>query len=170
VLAATLGASYGIYSGFGLWRLARQAAARYHDSGSIKSRRAISVRPTLAQLIGRINAIRREHRALQFDWGLEFLETDNPNLICYAKRASDGADPILVVVNLDPVNMQHGHVRLPLAEWTQPLDSAVEAHDLLSDEIYVWRGDWNYVRLDPQTRVAHIIRLRTDASAGQVSA
>jgi starch synthase (maltosyl-transferring) len=163
VLAATLGASYGIYCGFELCENTpvRPGSEEYLDSEKYQIKaRDFSQADSLAPLVGRINAIRREHRALQFDWGLEFLETDNPNLICYAKRASDGADPILVVVNLDPVNMQHGHIRLPLTEWTLPLDSAVEAHDLLSDEIYVWRGEWNYVRLDPQTRVAHIIALR----------
>jgi starch synthase (maltosyl-transferring) len=65
-----------------------------------------------------------------------------------------------MVVNLDPFNMQHGHIKLPLAAWDLPLDAAVTAHDLLSDETYFWRGEWNYVRLDPQVRVAHIITLR----------
>src|SRR5262249_42508594 len=114
---------------------------------------------SFAGLVARVNAIRRAHRALQFDWQLEFHETDNPELICYSKRAPDGTDPILVVVTLDPVNMQHGNIRLPLAQWDLPLDSIVHAHDLLSDETYFWRGEWNYVRLDPQLRAAHILSL-----------
>jgi starch synthase (maltosyl-transferring) len=114
---------------------------------------------SLAPFIARVNAIRREHRALQYDWQLEFHETDNSELICYSKRAPDGTDPILVVVNLDPFNMQHGNIKLPLATWKLPLDLAVEAHDLLSDETYFWRGEWNYVRLDPQLRSAHILSL-----------
>ena len=38
-------------------------------------------------------------------------------------------------------------------------DGAVEARDLLSGETYMWRGEWNYVRLDPPARVAHVIAL-----------
>jgi starch synthase (maltosyl-transferring) len=106
-----------------------------------------------------VNTIRREHRALHYDWQLEFHETDNPELICYSKRAPDGTDPILVVVNLDPFNMQHGNIKLPLATWKLPVDLTLEAHDLLSDETYFWRGEWNYVRLDPQLRSAHILSL-----------
>ncbi len=50
---------------------------------------------SLARLIGQINAIRREHRALQFDWGLDFLETDNPtaHLLRQARPGRRGSDP-----------------------------------------------------------------------------
>jgi starch synthase (maltosyl-transferring) len=163
VLAATLGASYGIYSGFELGENVpvKPGSEEYLDSEKYQIKaRNFDDPESLAGLITRVNAIRREHRALQFDWPLEFHETDNPQLICYSKRAPGGTDPILVVVNLDPFNMQHGNVKLPLAEWKLPLDAAVEAHDLLSDETYFWRGEWNYVRLDPQLRPAHILSLR----------
>ena len=68
---------------------------------------------------------------------------------------------MLMVVNLDPVNMQHGLVRLPLATWGLPPQGAVSVLDLLSGERYFWRGEWNYVRLDPQLRVAHILEVRS---------
>jgi starch synthase (maltosyl-transferring) len=169
VLAATLGANYGIYSGF---ELAENVPVKAGSEEYLNSEK-YEIRPrdfgradSLAETITRLNTIRRAHRALQFDRGLEFHETDNDQLICYSKRTPEGTDPILVVVNLDPHHMQHGHVRLPLHDWTLPPDSEVEAHDLLSDETYVWRGDWNYVRLDPQTRVAHVIALRVTAPTG----
>ena len=38
-------------------------------------------------------------------------------------------------------------------------DATVEVLDLLSGERYFWRGEWNYVRLDPQSRVAHILHV-----------
>jgi starch synthase (maltosyl-transferring) len=171
VLAATLGASYGIYSGFELLENTplKPGSEEYLDSEKYQIRQRDFEHPdSLANLIRRVNDIRREHRALQFDHGLEFHETDNPQLVCYTKRApvgdtgnppDDGADVVFVVVNLDPMNMQHGHVKLPLAAWRLPPDSTVEAHDLLSDETYFWRGEWNYVRLDPRDRVAHILAL-----------
>src|SRR5262245_39612815 len=169
VLAATLGASYGIYSGFELVENvpAKAGSEEYLNSEKYEIRpRDFGRRDSLAELIARINAIRHGHRALQFDRGLQFHETDNDQLICYSKRTPEGTDPILVVVNLDPHNMQHGHIKLPLHDWKLPLDSEVEAHDLLSDETYVWRGEWNYVRLDPQTRVAHVIALRVTPQTG----
>jgi starch synthase (maltosyl-transferring) len=66
---------------------------------------------------------------------------------------------VLVIVNLDPFLMQHGHVQLPLADWGLTAHDTVEVHDLLSGERYFWRGEWNYVRLDPQSRVAHILHV-----------
>jgi starch synthase (maltosyl-transferring) len=163
VLAATLGANYGIYSGFELCenRPVRPGSEEYLDSEKYQIKpRDYSRADSLSELIARINEIRHEHRALQFDRGLEFHATDNPQILCYTKRVPDGSDPMLMVVNLDPLNMQHGHIKLPLALWSLPLDSDVEARDLLSDETYFWRGEWNYVRLDPAIRVAHVIVLR----------
>jgi starch synthase (maltosyl-transferring) len=162
VLAATLGASFGIYSGFELCENTpvRAGSEEYLDSEKYQIRiRDFTRGDSLAELIARVNAIRRAHAALQFDRGLRFHDTDNPQLLCYSKRAPDGRDLVLVVVNLDPFHMQHGHVRLPLADWNLPADRAVVARDLLSDETYAWQGEWNYVRLDPPARVAHVIAL-----------
>jgi starch synthase (maltosyl-transferring) len=162
VLAATLGASYGIYSGFELAENTpvKPGSEEYLDSEKYQIRiRDYTRSDSLAEMIARINTVRRAHAALQFDHGLQFHETDNEQIICYSKRAPDGTDPILVVVNLDPFNMQHGNIKLPLTEWKIPLGGAVEARDLLSGETYMWRGEWNYVRLDPPTRVAHVIAL-----------
>lgn len=163
ILAATLGANYGIYSGFELYENVpvKDGSEEYLDSEKYQIRpRDFEAADSLAPTIARINAARRAHPALQHDRGLEFQDTDNDQLICYTKRAPDGSDPILVVVNLDPFNMQHGHVKLPLSDWKLPLDSTIEARDLLSDETYFWTGEWNYVRLDPRTRVAHVLALR----------
>jgi starch synthase (maltosyl-transferring) len=163
VLAATLGASYGIYSGFELYEnvAVREGSEEYLDSEKYQIRpRNFQSPDSLAGTIAKINAIRRAHPALQFDGGLAFHETDNEQLICYSKRAPDGTDLMLVVVNLDPEYMQHGHVKLPLVDWKIPPGALVEAHDLLSDDTYLWGDEWTYVRLDPQTRVAHVIAVR----------
>jgi starch synthase (maltosyl-transferring) len=160
VLAATLGASYGIYSGFELAENVpvRPGSEEYLDSEKYQIRvRDFSDPGSLAELIARVNGIRREHPALQRDWGLRFHATDNPQLLCYSKRSEDGGDVVLVVVNLDPLNMQHGFVQLPLADWQLNGGSTVQVTDLLSQERYFWRGEWNYVRLDPQAQVAHIL-------------
>jgi starch synthase (maltosyl-transferring) len=111
----------------------------------------------LRGLIARVNRIRREHPALQSDRSLRFHPTDNDQLLCYSKSTPDGSDRILVVVNLDPFNMQHGWVQVPAADWGLP--ETYRADDLLSGETYTWRGDWNYVRLEPALRPGHVLAI-----------
>jgi starch synthase (maltosyl-transferring) len=166
VLAATIGASYGIYSGFELAENVplRPGSEEYIDSEKYQIRvRDYKRADSLAEVIGQINAIRRTHPALQHDWGLSFHRTDNGELLAYSKLSADGRDLILVVVNLDPVNMQHGFVQLPLVGWGLAPHATVEVVDLLSTERYFWRGEWNYIRLDPQDRVAHILHVQLRA-------
>ena len=163
VLASTLGANYGIYSGYELAENTpvRPGSEEYLDSEKYQIKpRNFDRADSLAEMIRRLNAIRVAHPALQFDRTLAFHATDNTELICYSKRTEDASDVILVVVNLDPFHMQHGWVQVPLAAWNAAPDRTYEAIDLLSDERYYWRGEWNYVRLDPQARVAHVLELR----------
>ena len=35
----------------------------------------------------------------------------------------------------------------------------ISIHDLLSDKLYEWRGEWNFVELNPDISPAHIFRL-----------
>ena len=166
ILAATLGASYGIYSGFELMEnvAVRAGSEEYLDSEKYQiTPRDFTRTDTLAELIGVVNGIRREHPALQYDWGLRFHPTDNRELLCYSKQSPDGTDLLVMVVNLDPVHMQHGFVQLPVATWGLPTDAAYEVVDLLSEERYYWRGERNYVRLDPEARVAHILHVALPA-------
>ncbi|HEY7169607.1 MAG TPA: alpha-1,4-glucan--maltose-1-phosphate maltosyltransferase [Vicinamibacterales bacterium] len=178
ILAATLGASYGIYSGFELCenRAVRPGSEEYLDSEKYQYRkRDWNAAGQLAELVCQVNAIRHAHPALQYDRSLRFLATDNPQLVAYYKVSPDARDVIMTVVNLDPHNMQHGFVETPIAELppappragARPAgadDGRCIARDLLTDTPYAWRGDWNYVRLDPGVRQAHILVLtRTHA-------
>src|SRR5918993_2569910 len=141
ILAATLGATYGIYSGYELAENVpvKPGSEEYLDSEKYQIRLRNYEDPhSLAEMIRRINTIRRDHPALQRDRGLRFHDTDNAHIICYSKRSVDGADLMLMVVNLDPVNMQHGLVRLPLGTWGLPPHGAVSVLDLLSGEQYFW--------------------------------
>jgi starch synthase (maltosyl-transferring) len=163
VLAATLGASYGIYSGFELFENVpvKEGSEEYLDSEKYQIRPRDFDRPdSLSGLIRTINTVRRDHPALQHDHGLNFHPTDNPELLCYSKRSVDGADLVLSVVNVDPFHMQHGYVRLPIADWGFTPNDTIEVEDLLSSERYYWRGASNYVRLEPGSRVAHVLHVR----------
>jgi starch synthase (maltosyl-transferring) len=163
ILAATLGASYGIYSGYELAENVpvKEGSEEYLDSEKYQIRARNFGHPTsLAGLIRTINTVRRHHPALQHDHGLTFHPTDNPDLLCYSKRSVDGRDLILSVVNVDPFRMHHGYVKLPLAAWGFTPNDTIEVHDLLSSERYYWRGVWNYVRLEPGSRAAHVLHVQ----------
>jgi starch synthase (maltosyl-transferring) len=159
LLAATLGASYGIYNGFELAEgQAIPGSEEYADSEKYQFRKWDWDRPgNIAELVCRVNQIRHAHRALQFDSTLRFHATDNPEIIAYSKRAPGNGDTIFVVVNLDPRHMQHGHVEVP---GFAP-DAAYTVRDLIDDVTYEWRGAWNYVRFDPDIRQGHILWLPT---------
>jgi starch synthase (maltosyl-transferring) len=162
VLAATLGASYGIFGpSFELVEVTPLQRGRedYLDSEKYAVRHWDLDRPgSLRPLITRVNRIRRQHRALQQDRTLRFLPTDNDHLLAYAKTSDDGADTIAVVVNLDPRDRQSGWVELPVEPRAgQP---TYQVDDLLNDGRFTWRaGAWNYVELDPAATPAHILRV-----------
>jgi starch synthase (maltosyl-transferring) len=162
VLAATLSASYGIFGpAFELVEVTPLTPGREEYLGSEKYQvrhwdldRPGSLRP----LVTRLNRIRQRHPALQQDRTLRFLQTDNERLLAYAKTSDDGADVIVVVVNVDPRYRQAGWVEVPVAP--RAGHPPYRAHDLLNDARYTWRTDgWNYVDLDPAVTPAHILHL-----------
>ena len=158
ILAATLGASYGIYSGFELAEgQAVPGTEEYADSEKYQYRKWDWNRPGhINELNARVNAIRQEHPALQIDRTLRFHATDNPEIIAYSKTSLDGSDMVLTIVNVDPHHMQHGHVEM----FTDPLlDATYSVVDVLDDVRYEWRGGWNYVRFDPDIRQGHVLWL-----------
>jgi starch synthase (maltosyl-transferring) len=163
VLAATLGANYGIYGpAFELIENVpvRQGSEEYLDSEKYQVRVWNRNDPkSLKGLIRRVNSIRRDHLALQHNYGLKFHLTDNPMLIAYSKTSEDRGDKIMVVVNLDPVNRQTGWVNVALKEFRLADGEPYEMNDLLTDRKYIWQGSRNYVELNPAVLPAHIFRV-----------
>jgi starch synthase (maltosyl-transferring) len=162
VLAATLGATYGIYSGFELCEAgAVPGTEEYLDSEKYQIRAWDWNRPGhIKEWVTRVNQIRRANPALHFNRTLRFCTIHNDQLICYLKSTSDGSNLILVAVNLDPHQPQEGWVQLPLWEWGMKDDEPYQVHDLLNNARYVWQGEWNYIRLDPAISPAHIFKIR----------
>src|SRR5262249_40384763 len=89
VLAATLGANYGIYGpAFELCENVpyQPGSEEYLNSEKYEvKQRDLNSAGSLRDFIARVNQIRRENAALQSDIGLRFHGTDNPMLICYSK-------------------------------------------------------------------------------------
>jgi starch synthase (maltosyl-transferring) len=163
VLAATLGANYGVYGpAFELCerRPIAPGSEEYLDSEKYQLRHwDLDRRDSLRDVIARLNGIRRAHPALASDWTLRFHGIDNPELICYSKTGPDG-DVVLVVVNLDPHRVQRGWTALDLGVLGLSPDAPYAAHDLLGGGRVGWRGPRNYVELNPADLPAHVLHLR----------
>ena len=67
---------------------------------------------------------------------------------------------MFVVANHDVHWMQHGWVQMPIWELGIPANVPYVVEDLLDGARYTWHGEWNYVKLDPAVRVAHIFVVR----------
>ncbi len=164
VLAATLGANYGIYGpAFELCekRPREFGSEEYLDSEKYEIRPWDIDRPdSLKDFVARVNQIRRENLALQSDWSLRFHTVENDQLICYSKHTEDLSNVILVVVNLDPHHTHTGWVELSLSELGVDPQLSYQVHDLLSDARYIWYGSRNFVELNPKIVPAHIFRVR----------
>src|SRR4029077_13314599 len=164
ILAATLGASYGIYGpAFELCEnVAMQPGSEEYlnsEKYELKNRN-LNSQASLKDLISRINRIRKENSALQSNRSLHIHQTDNPSLICYSKATDDFANVIVVVVNLDSSHTEAGRVHLDLAAIGLDDSHAFQVHDLLGDGKYLWQGSKNYVELIPESLPAHILHLR----------
>lgn len=163
VLAATLGANYGIYGpAFELCENRRRdtVTEEYLNSEKYELKHWETDRPdSLNDLITRVNRARRENLALQSDWNLHFHSVNNDQLICYSKQTEDRSNVILVIVNLDYRYKQSGWVELSLEKLGLKPEQAYQVHDLLTDARYRWHGTRNYVELNPQTIPAHLFRI-----------
>jgi starch synthase (maltosyl-transferring) len=163
LLAATLGANYGIYGpAFELQenKPVKHGSEEYLNSEKYEIRTWDLARAdSLRSLIARVNTIRNENPALQQDWTLKFHSTDNDQLICYSKESEDRSNLLVTVINLDPHHTQAGFVVLPLDELEIPLDRPFEAEDLLTGERYLWQGPRNYVELRPSAIPGHILKI-----------
>ncbi|HEX5479496.1 MAG TPA: alpha-1,4-glucan--maltose-1-phosphate maltosyltransferase [Dehalococcoidia bacterium] len=164
LLAATLGANYGIYGpSFEKGEAIPRApgSEEYRDSEKYEVRTwDVDESSAMADFIRRVNAIRRENEALHNDRSLRFHPVDNEQLLCYSKQSADGESVIVVVVNVDPHFTQSGWVHLPPADVGMPDGAPFQVHDLLGDARYIWEGDGHFVQLDPRSTPAHIFAVR----------
>ncbi|MGQ5227968.1 alpha-1,4-glucan--maltose-1-phosphate maltosyltransferase [Streptomyces sp. yara] len=169
VLAATLSPAWGIYSGYELCENTplREGSEEYLDSEKyqLKPRdweAASREGRTIAPLITRLNAIRRDHPALRRLRNLRFHRTDNDSVLAYSKR--QGSDVVLVVVNLDPHHVQEATVSLDMPQLGLEWHESVPVRDELTGETYHW-GSTDYVRLEPGRAPAHVLHVQRPPAA-----
>ncbi|MGH7467725.1 MAG: alpha-1,4-glucan--maltose-1-phosphate maltosyltransferase [Longimicrobiales bacterium] len=171
ILAATLGANYGIYGPpyEHMVNSAREPdSEEYLDSEKYQLYHwDFSSRGDMAELIARVNRIRHDNPALHSDRSLVFHRIDNEQMIAYSKHTPDLRNVIITVVNLDAERAQTGWIELPLQQLGLPTEGPIHVQDLLTGETYAWSGARNYVALDP-SRPAHILRVQPSVPAAHV--
>jgi starch synthase (maltosyl-transferring) len=167
LIAATLGANYGIYGpAFEHMEAAPRepGSEEYLDSEKYELRHRTAPASGMRELIARLNRIRREHPAFQHDRTLRFHPVDNDQVIAYSKTLPGGDDPVLVIVNLDPVHPQSGWVDIRMPELRMAWDAPFAARDLLTGETFAWRGARNYVQLHPGHEPGHVLAIEPSGS------
>lgn len=165
VLAATLSPSYGIYSGYELCE--NQAVAPGSEEYLNSEKYQIKTRDwnapgNIKEFVTLVNKIRRENPALHHFLNLKFLPADNDQILFYLKASPDGANKLLVALNLDPFHPQECTVTVaPQAIGVAP-GQRYHVTDLLTNASYEW-SERNYVRLDPVRQPAHILRVEASS-------
>jgi starch synthase (maltosyl-transferring) len=153
VLAATLSPSYGIYSGYEHFENVpvRPGSEEYLDSEKYEAKQRRLDGPLLP-LVQKLNEARRANPALQRLENVRFLEAENEQLFAYLKR--EGANVVIVVVNLDPKAAHEGATVIPAGSGLPP---AFPVRDLLTGDTFTWHIGRNYVRLAPGQ--SHLLRV-----------
>ena len=161
ILAATLSPTWGVYAGFELFEgePLKAGGEEYRNSEKYEYRpRNYYAEPNLNLLIGTLNAIRRNHPALQQLRQITFHTAPNDAVMAYSKR--DGDDCVLVICSLDPHNTVESDVYLDMDALGLPGSDTVHLRDELTGATFTW-GQRNYVKLTPGTP-AHILHVLSE--------
>ncbi len=164
-LAATLSPLWGVYSGFELYESqpVREGSEEYLDSEKYELRprdfaAAAARGQSLEVFLGRLNEIRRLHPALAQMRNIHFHDVDNDALLAYSKFDPVSGDSVLVVVTLNSFGPEQGTLTLDLAALGMHDYDRFWVRDEITGEEYHW-GRTNFVRLDPDRAVAHIVNM-----------
>jgi starch synthase (maltosyl-transferring) len=175
VLAATLGSSYGIYSGWELCENARlDAREEYLNSEKYEIRaRDWDAAGNIKPLLTALNRLRRDWRPLQLSDNLRFQYATGERTLFYRKALPAGKvdpltgfpyrwrEPVFVAVNCDPTTAERAilHPDLPAVGigWEEPY----ELVDLMTGKVRRERGADVPFELDPAGEAFRIFTVRT---------
>ncbi|MFV0495337.1 alpha-1,4-glucan--maltose-1-phosphate maltosyltransferase [Mycobacterium sp.] len=165
VLAATMSPSWGMYSGYELFerRAVGDGSEEYLNSEKYELRPrdfagALAAGESLEPFIAALNTIRRLHPALRQLRTIEFHHVDNDALLAYSKFDPETGDCVLIVVTLNVSDAQEATLRLDMAALGMQDEDRFWVRDEITGEEYQW-GQANYVRIDPDRAVAHIVNM-----------
>ncbi len=166
-LAALLSSNYGIYG----------PAYEFYDNTPVPNReeyfnsekyevKEYDWKKTnrMTDIITILNTARKEHRALQSTWNIQFCPIENTNLIAFVKATDDLSSVVLVVVNLDPHSRQSGYVQVPKDKLKTGDHINLKLHDLMTHDHFTWTQEWNYVEIDPHKMPFHLFHVKIHES------
>lgn len=169
VLAAMGSPSWGIYNGYELIENRQRPG---FEEQIDNEKYEIKVRDWkeadkygIAELLGSLNEIRRNHPATRSYHNLTVLPTSDPNILAFARHTpaeltgTGQADTLIVLVNLDGYNAHQSTVHIELPELGLPTDRAITVRDELTGREFQWGWD-NFVSLAPWADVAHILSVQ----------
>ncbi|MDP9037341.1 MAG: DUF3416 domain-containing protein [Myxococcota bacterium] len=162
LLAATLSSNYGIYGPpFELMEhVARPGTEEYADNEKYQLRSwDVAREDSLRDIVALVNRIRRANPALQ-DNRLTFHRCDDDQLLVFSKQSADGANVVLVVINLDAHHTHAAFIDLDMAALGLPPDETFQVHDMLVDARYQWHGHRAYVEIDPSVLPGSVFVVR----------
>ena len=112
----------------------------------------------LTTIIARVNQLRHQNEALQQTNNIKFCYIENNNLMAFYKWNDAKTNEVLIIISLDPYYSQQGSVKMPLHELKINQGHAYQMHDLVTESVYNWYNEWNYVELHP-TLPFHIFKI-----------
>ncbi|MCI5083224.1 MAG: alpha-1,4-glucan--maltose-1-phosphate maltosyltransferase [Saprospiraceae bacterium] len=164
LLAATLSSNYGMYgpayeymentgntNGKEEYFNSEKYETRYYDWDQ---------RNKITDVMTKINQIRKDNAALQSTWNVNFTRTDNEQIISYIKTTEGLNNIIWCIINFDPNETQYGNVEVP--RWVLDLEGReinLRMTDLLTGDVYYWKKDVNFVKLDPNVMPGHVFKV-----------
>ncbi len=160
-MAATLSSNYGIFGPVFEYMIseANPNKEEYKNSEKYEIKHwNWEMENKLTYIIRQTNHARIENSALQRTNNITFCDIQNDQILAYLKTHSNG-NRILCIVNLDGHNRQGGTVRIPLHLIQKYPDQEYIVHDLITGAKYVWRGEYNYIDLDPHVMPMHLFRI-----------
>jgi starch synthase (maltosyl-transferring) len=162
LLAAMTSPVYGIYSGFELCENTPvPGKEEYLDSEKYQFKgRDWNAPGNIKDYITKLNAIRAGNRALRGFDNLQLHTAENDQILCFSKSTPSLDNILFIAATLDPRSNQSAFVHVPLEEFGIGADEEYVMEDLLTGEVFHWRGSRNFVALDPQNRPAHVFRVR----------
>jgi len=167
-LAATLSGLWGLYSGFELCEAAPlPGREEYLDSEKYEIRQRDWQAPgNIIAEISQLNRIRHENPALHSHLFLRFYNAFNEQVISYGKFTPALDNFLLILVNLDPHNVQETQFEVPLWEFGLPDTGALAVEELMRGVQLRWYGKLQHWRFVPQELPFAIFRIRPWQSGG----
>jgi starch synthase (maltosyl-transferring) len=163
IMAATLSSNYGLYGPVYEYGVNAPMAAgkeEYLDSEKYEIKHwDFHTNTRIKDVMYRINRIRHENPALQTTWNIQFADTDNEQILAYAKKDDADTNRLLMVVNINPHHMQAGFVKVPIQYLGISPGASYKVLDLLTGSRYSWQNEWNYVELHPTLIPAHVFKI-----------